>query len=172
MRKDFWRYSGFLLIIIGIVLLFNSFSGITGLAIFEDVKKEASGLAGAVFVIGGIGILMSRAKYGRSYNEIAARVYDVLGTRNAYGHKTEQISVTESKIAAHSPFDKRAVQRVILGEIESGRLLRDKSGQAISISTKPERLEEVIRYCGSKMKDTVVDRLRDLEGGRLPLGVR
>lgn len=172
MRKDFWRYFGFLLMVVGIVLLFNSFSGITGLVIFENIKKEAGGILGVVFVIGGIGILMSRARYSRAYNEIAARVYESLGTRNAYGHKTEQISVTESRIAAHSPFDKREVHSIIKREIDSGRLVLDKSGNAISISTNPQRLEEIIKYCGPKMKDTVVDRLRDLESGRLPLGVR
>ncbi|MFH1802047.1 MAG: hypothetical protein ABH864_01190 [archaeon] len=95
-----------------------------------------------------------------------------MGTRNAYGHKTEQISVTESRIAAHTPFSKGEVRHVIEGEINGGRLLLDKSGHAISITTKPGKVQEIEQRYGRKMKYTVVDRLHDLEERHLPMGVR
>ncbi len=122
MTSKFWKYFGIFFIILGAVLLFNSFSGITGFVVFEDVKKEVSGILGAVFVIAGIGILTSRTHHVRFHDEIAARLYEILGTRNAYGHKTEEISVMESRIAAHGSFDKREVKNVIKREIESGKL--------------------------------------------------
>jgi|SRR3989338_2747055 len=172
MKKGFYSVLGILLVVAGAVLLLNSFSGLTGFVVLEDVNKNVSGVLGIVLVLGGIGVLMARAHHNRFYSEIAARIYDGLGTRNAYGHKTEQISVTESRIAAHGPFRKGDVENVISKEIESGRLVLDKSRQAVSISTNPERIEEIVDNYGGMMKDTVVDRLKELEERRLPAGVR
>lgn len=166
------EFFGFLLVALGTFLLLNSFSGITGLAVVEEIGRTVSSVFGAILFIAGVGILMARAHHNLHYGFVAARVYESLGNRNSYGHKTEQISVVESRIAAHYNLDKRTVGNVIEEEIGSGRLVLDKSGRAVSISTRPEKLSEVVERFGSRIKDTVVERLNELKGRRLPAGVR
>ena len=172
MKGKLCSFVGLLLLAVGTVFLLNSFSGMTGFVVLENVGKGASGVLGIVLVLGGILMFMARAHHHRFYEEIAVRVYDSLGTRNAYGHKTEQVSLTEARIAAHGPFDQSDVRNVINREIESGRLLLDKSGYAISITTRPDKVEEIGRIFGKRMRKDVLDRLSELERGRLPAGVR
>ncbi|MBU0466268.1 MAG: hypothetical protein KJ718_01575 [Nanoarchaeota archaeon] len=171
-RKRSFGVLGVLFVVLGAVLLLNYFSGITGFAVVEGEGGEVGSILGALLLFAGIAILMARAHHNRYYGEIAARVYETLGAHDAYGHKTEQTAVIESRIAAHGHFNKRDVGNVIDGEIESGRLLLDKSGHWISITTRPEKVREIEQRYGDRIKDTVVDRLRELEGRRLPAGVR
>ena len=51
-------------IVIGIIILLNSFSGITGFIVLEDVGKTASSILGIVLVISGILLLMAREGKG------------------------------------------------------------------------------------------------------------
>jgi len=62
MQKRGFKISGIVLVIVGIVLIINSFSGITGFAILENVTNSTSSILGIILVV--VGILVS--KRGRS----------------------------------------------------------------------------------------------------------
>lgn len=53
------RILGILYLILGIIILLNSFSGVTGFVVFEDADVSGSGFLGVVFVVIGILILMA-----------------------------------------------------------------------------------------------------------------
>lgn len=170
MRKRWLGYVGTLLIVVGVVLVLNSFSGITGFVVLEDFGREVSGILGFVLVLGGVGMLMARAHHDRYHSRIAARVYEMLARHDAYGHHTENASVLEGSVA--KKFDRRDVDNVVRSEIAAGRLVLDKSTTAVSISTSPEKLVEIEDLYGRLINPAVLERVDQLRHGHLPAGVR
>ena len=57
------RFLGILLFWIGVIIILNSFSGITGFVISGNIYKTGFSLIGLVFVIGGLGIFMTKLEY-------------------------------------------------------------------------------------------------------------
>ena len=76
MKPNAQKTLGAILILTGIVLILNSFSGITGFVVAESLGKSVSSILGLVFVIGGVLVFMS----GRSLSEILSDA-----TKTAYG---------------------------------------------------------------------------------------
>ncbi len=62
MKKEAKRITGFLLVIIGIFLLLQGFSGITGGVTFEGIGKATSALLGIIILFAGILILATGEK--------------------------------------------------------------------------------------------------------------
>ncbi len=82
--KKVFRAFGLLSLFMGIILLFNGFSGLTGFAVFEGIGRTASSILGLVFVILGA-ILALTVKRSESVLEAildgvpaedAERIYD------------------------------------------------------------------------------------------------
>ncbi|MBU0760295.1 MAG: hypothetical protein KJ600_03980 [Nanoarchaeota archaeon] len=61
MKKRFVKILGILLIVIGIVVLLDTFTGITGLVVLEDIGRTAGSVIGIVFVLVGVLVFMSGA---------------------------------------------------------------------------------------------------------------
>ena len=61
MGKAF-KFFGILFFLIGITVIFNSFQGITGFAVYEDVDVNAGYLIGAWFILTGILLVVYRKK--------------------------------------------------------------------------------------------------------------
>lgn len=99
MKKGFvYALSGFL-VVSGMLLVLNSFSGITGYSVFGDVNRTAGSIIGIVFVIGGIALFThermedsSRPDY--EYRRLAG---DLLSDYKKNPTRTEAI-VTASSI--------------------------------------------------------------------------
>jgi S-adenosylmethionine/arginine decarboxylase-like enzyme len=141
--------SGIAFLFIGFVVFLNSFQGITGLVVLEGVDVQKGYYVGGFFVIAGLILvwMAHRVVYNTpEYRDIAGRIYDKLGTRNAYWHHTEKITDIE-KAAAGEKITPRKAREVIMREVEEGRLNLYKD--SISISRNREKLEEVLnRYGG------------------------
>ena len=138
MKKRVFIIQGLVFIVVGAIFLINSFSGITGAVVLENVNVSVSAVVGLVFVI--VGILIFMARPPLDYERIAVRLYDSLGAKNAYGHHTEPIEKIKNLAAAEGSITPRQVGIVIKEEIKKGRLSQDKN--SLSIPMKREKLEE------------------------------
>lgn len=67
MGKAF-KFFGILFFLIGITVIFNSFQGITGFAVYEDVDVNAGYLIGAWFILTGILLVVYRKKETTNVN--------------------------------------------------------------------------------------------------------
>lgn len=65
MKKKYLQVLGAIILASGIVFIINSFPGITGLAILENINKTASSVIGIVLVMGGI-LLLAKATATRT----------------------------------------------------------------------------------------------------------
>lgn len=71
MKKRWFKSIGILLIVVGGVLILNSFSGITGLVVLEDVGRDVSGILGVVLVLAGLAVfVIADVKHRRVLREI------------------------------------------------------------------------------------------------------
>lgn len=73
-KKSLLGEIGFFYLIFGVIILFNSFQGITGYAIFENTDVEWGGFLGVVFIIIGIVVWSAAVRDGRLENKL--RVYN------------------------------------------------------------------------------------------------
>lgn len=168
-KKILWIF-GFLFILFGISLLLNSFQGITGFVISEDVSVEVGGVIGFTFMLVGIFLILSVRIDERKYHDVASRIYQTLGSKGAYGHHTENIEDIERWVSGGN-ISKKDIKSVLKSEIYARRLNYDDKG-GISITRNREKLEEILGYYGENIRDEVRKRLEELSRGRTPLGVR
>ena len=98
--------SGIISIIIGFLFILNSFSGITGFAVFDDLGRGKSSIIGVVLIIAGIVLLSARRDYEwgekglrsreslRKHNE-EARYYSYRAFRQQYHRKPNKEELRE-----------------------------------------------------------------------------
>jgi len=72
MGKRMFRILGIISLVIGALFLLNSFSGITGFVIVEEVGRNVSGVLGLIFVLVGM-VLMLADREGESELEISIK---------------------------------------------------------------------------------------------------
>jgi len=65
-KRTFKFISGVFLILVGVFLIFNSFSGITGFVIFENTKN-VRGILGLVFIVVGAVLFITRGEEEKRY---------------------------------------------------------------------------------------------------------
>ena len=65
MKTRVLRFVGFVSIFIGLILIFNSFSRITGFTIIESIEEEMSSIIGIILFIAGI-LLLSTSRVAES----------------------------------------------------------------------------------------------------------
>ena len=167
-RKKLLIFIGIGYLLLGIIVVLASFRGITGFIIAENLSGDIGKILGIVFFVIGILVLMNSRSY-KEYDNIAKKIYEKLGERNAYGHHVENIDYIERFVAGGN-ISKSDVNKVIMEEVSSGRLDKDRS--TISISMNRDRLREVLENYGGRIKKSVRERLEELAIGRTPVGVR
>ena len=65
MKKRDLKFTGIILVILGVIILVNSYTTITGLTILNETTKTTISILGIMFVVGGILLLMTRGGKGR-----------------------------------------------------------------------------------------------------------
>ena len=77
MKKILQSILGILFIFTGIVLILNSFSGITGFVVFENISKNTGSIFGIVFIVVGALLFVIRGEEQRKYRaEELLRAYE------------------------------------------------------------------------------------------------
>jgi len=65
-KRKLIRTIGFAYLLLGTIVLLNSFPSLTGFVIYEDIPAQAGGILGFVFIVVGIFVLMSSWSESRS----------------------------------------------------------------------------------------------------------
>jgi hypothetical protein len=76
MKIRYHKIAGAILFLIGIVLIFNSFSGITGFVVLENIGKGVSSIFGLVFVLGGLALLMIQGS--ASIDDLVEDIHEII----------------------------------------------------------------------------------------------
>ena len=132
MKKRVVRIIGFVFLVFGIILLLNSFSGITGYVIFKDVGKGVGSILGLVFVIGGLVLLMAEREGAESglvkkTRKIKEELRKVLDSRHVGTYK--ELSRMANN-AGYTIKNKKRHEEVYL---PSGKPLLGRDGHPVTI---------------------------------------
>ncbi len=159
---------GIFLFLLGSFILLDSFSGITGYAVAEQVGKITSSIFGLIFILGGLGMFLSGGKIN-TYNKIVGGLYTTLATKSAYGHHTEKIKDVTNTLEKYGP--QKIVKKVIKKQIKSG-YLNSIEDDSVSLTMDTNKLEEIIKNHGKKISDEALKRIIELKEKKAMSGVR
>lgn len=83
MKKGFAYVLSAFLVVCGMLLILNSFSGITGYSIFNDINRTAGSIVGIAFVIGGLALFVHERTYDSGINTYLRNVFDIIDSYEA-----------------------------------------------------------------------------------------